>query len=460
MIGTMRGLHRLRVVGVGLFSWVLVSCGGTLKPEPSHESDAGNLLDGSSDAANPPQNVVTAKSDLARDTQPDISDADYKSVVAATNQYGFELFHKLAPDEPGNVVYSPTSTVYALAMTYLGARGNTQTQMAATLHDAFPSDVFHKGLNRLSIDLASRNIAPHSTTYGQQSLNLSLVDAIWVQQNYALLSSYLDALAVNYGAGVNLLDFIGNPEGSRATINQWVADQTANRILDLLTPGSISSATRVVLTNALYFKASWSSPFKATNTANESFNLLDGTTATVSAMHNLGYYLYAEGAGYQLVDLPYDGNKLSMAILLPSQGQFTAIRDAITQDWLAQNLGAMASAQIDLALPKFNFTWGTKSLNQTLQALGMLDAFDASLADFSGIEASRQFFIGGVLHKAFIAIDESGTEAAAATAVTMDTAGIPTPAISFTADRPFVFFIHDTSGAVLFTGQVLDPSQN
>jgi serpin B len=455
MIGNMRGLLRLRATGVGLFSLVLVSCGGTLKPAPSHESDAG-----SSDAATQPQSVVTAKSEVARDTQPDISDADYMSVVAATNQYGFELFHKLTPDELGNVVYSPTSTVYALAMTYLGARGNTQTQMAATLHDAFPSGVFHKGLNRLSIDLASRNIAPHSTIYGQQSLNLSLVDAIWVQQNYALLSSYLDALAVNYDAGVKLLDFIGNPEGSRVTINQWVADQTANRILDLLTPGSISSTTRVVLTNALYFKASWSSPFKTTNTANESFNLLNGTTATVSAMHADGTYSYTEGSAYQLVDLPYDGNKLSMAILLPSQGQFAPIRDAISQDWLSQSLGAMASAKVNLALPKFSFTWGTKSLNQALQALGILDAFDASLADFSGIEAARQFFIGGVLHKAFIAIDESGTEAAAATAVTLNTAGIPTPSISFTVDRPFVFFIHDTSGAVLFTGQVLDPRQN
>ncbi len=450
-----------RVIKVGLLSLTLASCGGVLTPKPTHESDAGSsLTDASSDAATQTQVIVVAKSGQAHDTQPNIGDSEYQSVVGATNQFGFDVFHKIIATDATNIVFSPSSTVYALAMTYLGAGGDTQTQIASTLHDTFAAGVFHTGLNRLSIDLASRNITPHTTIYGQQSVTLSLVDAIWVQQDYALVPTYLDQLAIYYDAGVNLLDFVGNPESSRITINQWVADKTANRIQDLLPQGSISTATRVVLTNALYFKGSWSSPFKTADTSNASFNLLSGAQATVPTMHDDRYCLYAEGTGYQLVDLPYDGGKLSMAILLPEQGQFPTVRDGVTQDWLAQNLSAMANAEVQIAVPKFSFIWGATNLSQALQALGMVDAFDSTLADFSGIEASRKFYVGGVLHKAFIAVDESGTEAAAATAVTLDTSGIPTTPKSFVADRPFVFFIHDTSGAVLFTGQVLDPTQN
>ena len=455
------GLLGHRGIGIGIFSLVVASCSGTLKPTPTHESDAGSsLLDGSSDAAPQPQNIVTAKSQQTHIAQPDISDSDYQSVIGATNQFGFDLFHNVVATDTTNIVFSPTSTVYALAMTYLGARDNTQTQLASNLHDTLASEVFHTGLNRLSIELASRNIAPHTTIYGEQSLSLSLVDAIWVQQNYTLLSSYLDALAVNYDAGINLLDFVGNPEGSRSTINQWVADKTANRIQDLMPQGSISATTRVVLTNALYFKGSWLNPFMATSTADATFNRLNGTPVTVSAMHADRYCMYTEGTGYQLVDLPYDGNRLSMTILLPAQGQFVTIRDGVSQSWLTQNIVAMVSAEVQLAIPKFNFIWGTKNLSQALQALGIVAAFDATLADFSGIEASRHFYVDGVLHKAFIAVDESGTEAAAATAVSLSTSGIPTTPKSFVADRPFVFFIRDTTGAILFAGQVLDPSQN
>lgn len=441
---------------VGLIAAILAGCSSSPNPTTTRPSDAA--VDGSSDGSSQLQAISVARSSQAHDDNPVIADAEYQAVVGATNQFGFDLFQKIAPSETGNIVTSATSTVFALAMTYLGARGNTQTQMAATLHDTFTAGVYHLGLNRLSLDLAQRNIAPHATVYGDQSVTLSLVDAIWAQRDFALSASYLDGLAVNYNAGVELLDFIRDAEGSRITINQWVADKTANRILDLLPQGSINDATRLVLTNALYFKGSWAAPFDAVRTSNSAFTRLDSTSVAVPTMHDGRTCLYAEGSNYQMVDMPFDGNSLSMTFVLPAQGQFTTLRDGLNQSWLAQGVAAFANAEVQLAVPKFRFTWGTKDFTQSLTALGMLDAFSPSLADFSGIEPTRQLSVAAVLHKAFIAVDESGAEAAAATAVAMAGSAAPTNIKVFTIDRPFLFMIRDTSGVVLFAGQVLDPS--
>jgi len=405
----------------------------------------------------PALDTVT-RSSLSHDTNPNISDADYRAVVDATNQFGFELFQKLIPTETGNVVYSTTSAVHALAMIYLGARGTAQTQMAAVLHDSFASGVFHTAINRLTIDLASRNIAPHSTSYGNLAVTLKLVDDIWEQDGFTLASAYLDDLAVYYDSGVHLMDFIRNAEGSRTTINQWVADHTANRIQNLLPPSSITADTRLVLSNALYFKGSWAEPFDKQSTGNAAFNHLDATTVDVPMMHDERNCTYTEGNNYQMVDLPFDGNKLSMTIVLPATGHFTEIRDQLSQQWWSQATAAMAIADVVLTVPKFSFTWGTKSLADALKSLGMMDAFDSTVADFSGIEPTRQLYIKDVLQKAFIAADESGVEAAAATAVTMNTASMPTNVKPFKADRPFLGFIRDASGEILFAGQVLDPT--
>jgi serpin B len=404
-----------------------------------------------------PDNV--ARSSLAHDTNPNVSDADYKAVVDATNQFGFELLQKLVPGETGNLVYSTTSTVHALAMTYLGARGNTRTQMGAVLHDSFASGVYHTAINRLTIDLKSRNVSPHNTPSGDLSVKLNLIDDIWSQDGFTLAPTFLDDLAKYYDSGVHILDFIRNPDGSRITINQWVADQTSNRILDLLPPPSISNATRLVLSNALYFRGSWADPFDKLSTSNAAFNRLDATAVDVPMMHGERDLAYAEGTNYQVVDLPFDGGKLNMTILLPAAGYFTEIRDQLSQPWWSAATAPMASAQVMLALPKFNFTWGTKSLADVLKSLGMTDAFDMNLADFTGIEPSRQLYVSDVLHKAYIAVDESGAEAAAATAVVMRAGAVaPANLKTFAADRPFLCFIRDASGEVLFAGQVLDPS--
>jgi len=413
---------------------------------------------GASDSKSSTTPDTVARSSQSHDTNPNIADADYQAVVAANNQFGFDLLQQIVPGETGNLVYSATSAVHALSMTYLGAQGTTKTQMSAVLHDSFASDVYPTAINRLTIDLASRNIAPHTTTNGELSVTLKLVDDIWAQNAFTLAPSFLDDLAKYYDAGVHLLDFIKNAEGARATINQWVADNTANRIQDLLPSGSIDASTRLVLSNALYFKGSWAEPFDVKSTSNAPFNRLDASTVDVPMMHDSRSVSYGEGTNYQMIDVPFDGGQLSMTMLLPAIGHFTEIRDQLSQQWWSQATAAMANASVILTVPKFSFTWGTKSLADALKSLGMTDAFDQGAADFSGIEPTRQLYVADVLQKAFIAVDESGAEAAAATAVVMDLAAVRQDQKTFAADRPFLCFIRDISGEILFAGQVLDPS--
>jgi serpin B len=432
-------ISRTSLASLGLIATLVVGCG-------------------SSDSKSPTTPDTVARSAQSHDANPNIADTDYQAVVAANNQFGFDLLLKIVPGETGNLVYSATSAVHALSMTYLGAQGATKTQMAAVLHDSFAAGVYPTAINRLTIDLASRNLAPHSTTYGDLSVTLKLVDDIWSQNGFTLAPTFLDDLAKYYDAGVHLVDFIQNSEGARTTINQWVADHTANRIQNLLPSGSVDASTRLVLSNALYFKGSWAEPFDANSTSNAAFNRLDASTVDVPMMHDSRSVSYGEGTDYQIVDVPFDGGQLSMTLLLPAAGHFTDIRDQLSQQWWSQATAAMANTSVTLTVPKFSFTWGTESLADALKGLGMTDAFDEAAADFSGIEPSRQLYVGDVLQKAFIAVDESGAEAAAATAVTMRLSAAPLNEKTFAADRPFLCFIRDTSGEILFAAQVLDPS--
>ena len=426
--------------------------------DPIDASPASDPADAQSTSA---PEISEASSALTRNTSPSVGDSDFQAVIGAANQFGFDLFHQILPGETGNMVFSPVSTVYALGMTYLGARGNTQTQMATVLHDTFGSGVYHSGLNRLSLALANRNVTPHQTQYGCMSATLTLENAIWCQLGFTLSTSYLDDLSANYGAGVKLLDFVRNAEVSRNTINLWVAHQTAHLILDLLPPDSIQPGTRLVLTDTLYFKGWWNTPFSPTNTTPEVFTRIDGSRVNVSTMHEYRDVLYGWGTNYTMIDLPYDGNQLSMAFVLPDSGQFNAVRDGLTQDWRTQALSQMLKTGVNLVIPKFGFTWGTADLTPALQALGIRDAFDYPSADFTGIEATRDLSLSGVFHKAFVGVDESTTVATAATAevsVTVALAGAGRGGLFFVLDRPFLFFIHDATGAVLFIGQVLDPN--
>jgi len=433
---------------------------GGSEPAPGGNPGAGGSAgqDATGGSAGVQSVAQEARSDVPYDATPDISEADYPSFVSHTNDFGLDVFDQLVADDT-NVVFSPVSTAVALGMTYAGARGDTATQMATALHNDLPDATFHAAQNQLAQDLASRNIAPHETMDGTKSVRLSLVNAAWAQRDYPILPGFLDILSENYDAGIKLLDFIADPDGSRQIINQSVADQTEDRIEDLIPPNGILTDTRLVLTNALYFYATWQAPFLIEATNEGVFHTLAGDDVTVDMMHDTANYQYAEGSGYQLVDLPYDGDELSMTVLLPRAGSFADIRDSLSDEWLSDACASLSpESEIQLSLPKFSFTWGTESLKPALEQLGMTDAFVYPIADFTGIESTRELYISDVFHQAFIAVDEHGTEAAAATAVVLTAGSVPDPPIPFTVDRPFLFFIRDTTGLILFAGQVVDAS--
>ncbi len=403
--------------------------------------------------------VPEARSSLAHDDNPAVDAADYQQAIDGNSAFAFALLAQLTASDDGNLVMSPLSVSTALAMTYAGARGDTATQMAGALHFDLSADKLHPALNKLSMQIADENVPEHHTEEGDKSVRLALVNATWAQKDYQFVPAYLDTLAVNYGAGVRLMNFEQDPSGCRDVINQWVADQTQNKIQNLLTPDAIDASTRLVLTNALYFYGSWALPFDRQNTADGTFHTLAAGDVTASFMHRTDYYKYAEGDGYQVVDLPYDGNQLAMRVVLPAAGRFAQVRSTLSTSWLAGVDAAMASfsGEVSVALPKFKFDYGSKSLKPALQALHMTDAFALPPADFSGMDASKQLYVSDVLHKAFIGVDEDGTEAAAATAVIMNFGGIPDQPKDFSVDRPFLFMIRDTSGTLLFVGQVTNP---
>jgi serpin B len=393
------------------------------------------------------------KADAPRVTAPNVSDTQLSSLVKGNSAFAFTLYQQLKKDNTGNLFYSPYSISTALGMTYAGAVGDTEKQMGSALHFTLPQGQLHPAFNQLALDLASSGQNAQGTN--GKSFALNIANALWGQQDFTIQSAFLKILAQNYGTGMNLLDFKNSPEPSRVTINNWVSDQTNNRIKDLLPQGSITPATRFVLTNAIYFDAAWQNPFAKESTSNGNFNLLNSSTVSVPMMNHEGSYSYVKGSGYQAVELPYSGNEVAMDIIVPDAGQFNTFESGMTADSISGIIGSLKSSFMVLALPKFQFD-SSFSLKQALSALGMPVAF-TDKADFSGITGQPNLIISDVVHKAFVAVDEEGTEAAAATGVIM--VGAAMPANSLTVDRPFVFLIRDIqTGAILFIGRVLNPA--
>jgi serpin B len=399
---------------------------------------------------------TVARSDLPYNAQPEVDDVTYQSFITNVNAFGLDLFRGFVSHD-GNVVYSPLSIAMTLGMTLPGARNNTADEMALVLHNTLEAALFHAAGNRLMTEMRSRNIAPHpAESGGEKSVQLSLINAIWAQHTLTMESAFLDILAVHYDSGMNLVDFITETESTRLTINDWVAGNTMQKLTNFIPAGALTADTRLVLTNALHFYGSWHKSFKVSETANGNFATPSGTDVSVPLMHLTDNFTYDSQSGYQIVDLPYDGESLVMTIVLPEADQFATIRESIDEQWLNTALETMdPRIKLELTLPRFNFVWDA-SLTEPLTDLGMIDAFDKNTANFSGISTTEPLFISDVLHKAFIGVDEYGTEAAAATAVIVSTWSDPIP---FTADHPFLFFIRDTeTGAILFAGQVIDPS--
>ena len=340
-------------------------------------------------------------------------------------------------------------------MTYAGANGNTATEMADAMNFTLPSDQLHTAFNWLDLELNSRGEDAQGSD--GEPFRLKVVNATWGQKDFNFLQTYLDTLALNYGAGLWLLDFINDPEGSRETINSWVEEQTEDKIEKLLPEGSVSSATRLVLTNAVYFNAAWASQFQETMTQDGSFNISSSDSVTVPMMQQTESFQYYAGTGYEAVELFYDGWELSMVILVPDAGTLSTFEAGLSTGLIDEALTGMTSTHINLKMPRFEFK-GDYDLVAPLRNLGMNDAFTDGVADFSGIDGTQQLVISGVVHKTFVSVNESGTEAAAATGVTVGVTSVPPPPIDVFVDRPFIFMIRDIqTKTIVFMGRVVNP---
>lgn len=395
------------------------------------------------------------QSDKPRITSPAVGNTDLATLVEGNSEFAFDLYRVLR-EKDGNLFYSPYSISIALAMTHAGARGDTEQEMADALDFILPQNRLHPTFNSLDQKLASRGEG--AAGKDDEGFRLHIVNAIWGQKDFQFLSEYLDLLAENYGAGLRILDFMNEPEQSRVTINDWVSEQTEERIQDLIPQGAIDELTRLVLTNAIYFNAAWQSPFNEDATAEGDFSLLGGDRITVPMMRQTESYGYTTGDGYQAVELPYDGRELSMVILLPEQGEFTRFEASLTAPLVEDIIRETGYRQVALTMPKFEYE-SSFGLKQALTTLGMEDAFTPKTADFSGMNGRRDLFIQNVLHKAFVSVDEAGTEAAAATAVIVGVTSLPPEPIEVRIDRPFIYLIREIeTGTVLFIGRVLNPN--
>ncbi len=401
--------------------------------------------------------IQTARSEKSRDTSP--STTAIPSLTAGNRAFGFDLYHRMVAENPGtNIFLSPHSISIALVMAYAGALGDTADEMQGVLHFGPDDAVTHEAFNALDLILAARGSEIVDEDTGDP-FRLSIVNAAWGQVGYPFLPAYLDVLAENYGAGMFLLDFLTNAEASRLTINDWVAWQSMDRIRDLLPQGSIDASTRLVLTNVIYFKANWLQKFLPEDTVDGPFTRTDQSTVTAKMMTKEDDLPYADGDGYQLLAMPYVGNNVSMVLVLPDPGRFAEIEAAMTGPGFDAMWAAAMKGHGRITLPRFTFRFES-ALNDALQALGMTTAFDAGMADFSGMDGlPHNLFISLVFHKSFVAIDELGTEAAAATAVVMSETSVPTNVFDVTFNRPFLFAIVDQpTGALLFVGRVMDPT--
>jgi len=375
-------------------------------------------------------------------------------VVAANSGFAVAMYKRLVGHEAtaaaqGNLFFSPYSISTALAMTWAGANGQTEQDMGRTLgFDGVEGDV-HALLGAMQKRLNDRG--------REGGYQLSVANALWGQQGEPFLADYLRLVEQSYGAGLNQVDFIGQTEQARVTINRWVEGKTQDKIKDLIAPGAVDRMTRLVLTNAIYFKGDWASQFDKKATREQPFHVGPDKTVQIPMMHQKQTFGYRKFDEVEVLRLPYKGDDLSMVILLPTNPDGLAeLEEELTTDTLAQLMEGLHDAELEVYLPKFKMEWGAGSLKDDLAAMGMAVAFSGD-ADFSGMTGRRDLFISDVVHKAFVEVNEEGTEAAAATGVIMKlTAVMETPA--FRADHPFTFLIRDNKlHRILFMGRVVNP---
>jgi serpin B len=379
---------------------------------------------------------------------------DIKEAVAGNTDFAFALYGKLRDGAPkGNLFFSPYSISTALAMTYAGARGETQKQMVMALRFTLPSQNLYSAFGALQ-----KQLIQEEKSHGYRLL---LANALWLQKGEPFLKEFLDLNKYYYGAGISQLDFVNETEQSRQIINSWVEEKTKDKIKDLIPPEGVNGETVLVLTNAIYFKGEWRTKFRWWRTRSADFNISDKDKVEVRLMHLKEDFKYYADKKMQVLELPYKSDELSMLVLLPQEIEgIKELEDTLTAETLNVLLPKMWNTKVDVYLPKFKLVWGTFSLNKALIALGMSDAFDGMKADFSGINGRGGIWISDVFHQAFIEVNEKGTEAAAATAFVIVTSLNNNGPPVFRADHPFIFIIKDNrSGSILFMGRVMNPAE-
>ncbi|WP_437639738.1 serpin family protein [Sorangium sp. So ce854] len=415
----------------GACRWVRV-CQG---PEPA----AGTATPGPSEPATPDAQQA--------DPPPPTALADANAAFAQ------RLYGKLTATKD-KLFFSPASISTALAMTYAGARGETAAQMAKTLEFTLPPEALHPAFGGLVKELTQAT--------GPKAPELRIANRLWGQAGLPIEPAFQSTTEQHYGAGIELVDFKRAHEQARARINQWVEQQTNAKIKDLMPPNSVTALTRLVLTNAIYFKGKWATPFDKKATKNEPFTVKPGAAPAVPMMRKILQARLGKTADASVLELAYEAQDpertLAMVVLLPSQADgLPQVEQRLAAGQLKEYVGALEPARVDVALPRFKIT-AEFELSKALIELGMPLAFDDVKADFSGITRAEPLFISQVRHKAFVEVNEEGTEAAAATGVAMATRAAPAPPQVFRADRPFAFLIRDVAtGAVLFMGRVTDP---
>lgn len=371
---------------------------------------------------------------------------DMQAISDGSNRFALDLYGHLR-DKPGNLFFSPYSVHAALAMTADGAGGTTLDQMVKVLH--LPTDRDRA--------LAAGDLGRYYSA-GGRSYELSVANALWGQKGFPWRAEYLARQKERFGAGFNEADFKADPEAERVRINRWVEEKTRDRIKDLLQPGVVDRLTTMVLTNAIYFKGRWAEQFDKTKTRDGEFHLADGKTVTAPLMHHSGTYRHGSFDGTQVLEMPYKGGDLSMLVVLPQKpDSLPAVEKQLTPDQLTKWIAGLSEAKdYPVTLPRFKMTWDAE-LSDPLKALGMTAAFSDTEADFTGMAEERPGAISAVVHKAFVDVNEEGTEAAAATGVVVKLTSAPT---GFRADRPFLFLIRDVKhGTILFLGRLTDPSK-
>jgi len=370
-----------------------------------------------------------------------------ENVVEANNLLALDLYNKYKSKE-GNLFFSPYSISSALAMTYEGAKGQTAEEMQAVLYLPDDKDKIHSDFVSIYNELNKAD----------KSYKLNAANALWAQEDYPFVDEYFNVVDEYYDGKVTNLDFKTDAENSRVTINNWVEDKTNDKIKDLIPKGLIGSLTRLVLTNAIYFKANWSNQFDAEETTDGKFKLGSGEFVDSRMMHQTNNYNYGETNNLQILEMDYLGDDLSMIIILPKDNKLNQVENDFSKEKLEDWKKDMQTEKVRVTLPKFKFE--TKYfMAEDLKEMGMPTAFTWPGADFSGMDGTKMLFISQVIHQTFIEVAEYGTEAAAATAVGMKAIGIPSEQpLLFRADHPFIFIIQQKdSGNILFMGRVEEP---